>query len=427
MQLAGGVLVARPVAVRDHEAALAPQPGDERIEIGRRVDERLHADVVALARLREQLLDRALRLELRLLPRCEDLVRLVLRRLDVGLVERVDLEVRAGDGDRELPAEELRPERVGIGQLRLGRLPVGALRRFAGRGDESLPVLAGRLRDELLRPEAKIAGRSADADLVAALLPPRAEPAPELVAGVALAGAARLTHLLRPLEQARGVDSHQHRRDDPERGERRVPAADRRLAGEDGPEAALARKALELRARIGDGAEQLRVLAGLLPEVVGVGARLERRAGLRGRDEERPLEVERLLERADRLRVRRVEDVEPVDREAAPQHLRGERRAAHPAQDDVVHLLLEVFCQADDAAEPLLDVERLVEPAEPVRLVAAGPRRRVALPDALDQTFAVHRYAVTASHFARTPSSSSVKESENFATPSCSSVATTSS
>ena len=113
---------------------------------------------------------------------------------------------------------------------------------------------------------------------------------------------------------------------------------------------------LELGARVGDRGETAAALARLLPEVVGVGTRLERRAGLRGRDEERPLEVERLLERADRPRVRRVEDVEPVDREAATQHLRGERRAAHPAQDDVVHLLLEVFCQADDAAEPLLDV-----------------------------------------------------------------------
>src|SRR5262249_56568828 len=96
------------------------------------IDERLHADVVALLRLREQLLDRALGLELRLLPGREHLVRLVLRRLHVGLVERIDLEVRAGDGDRELPAEELRPERERIGQLRLGALAVGSLRRLAG-------------------------------------------------------------------------------------------------------------------------------------------------------------------------------------------------------------------------------------------------------------------------------------------------------
>ena len=47
------------------------------------------------------------RLELGLAARGEHRVRLVLRLLDVRLVEGVDLEEGAGDGDRELPAEEL--------------------------------------------------------------------------------------------------------------------------------------------------------------------------------------------------------------------------------------------------------------------------------------------------------------------------------
>ena len=260
---------------------------------------------------------------------------------------------------------------------------------------------------------------------------PSCQPAPEraseLVAGIALAGAARLAHLLRPLEQNRGVDPHQHRRNDPERGERRVAAADRRLAGEDAAEAALAGEALELRARVGDGREAVPALPVLLPEVVGVGARLEGRAGLRRRDEERPFEVELLLERADRAGMRRVEHVEPVDLEAAPQHLRRERRAAHPAQDDGVDLVVQRLGEAANVVELFLDVQRLVEPAEPVGLVAAGPRRGIPLPDRFDQAFAVHRYAVTASRFARTPASKSAKESENFCTPSFSSVATTSS
>ena len=86
---------------------------------------------------------------------------------------------------------------------------------------------------------------------------------------------------IRALEQAPGVHAHQHRRHDPERGERRVAAADRRLAEEDAAEAALAREMLELGPGVGDGAELLHPLAGLLPEVLEVRARLERRARLR--------------------------------------------------------------------------------------------------------------------------------------------------
>src|SRR5262249_61444075 len=119
---------------------------------------------------------------------------------------------------------------------------------------------------------------------------------PGLVAGVALAGGAGFGHLRRALEQAGGVGAHQHRRHDPERRERRVAAADRRLAGEDPPEAALPGQAFELGAGVGDRGKQLRTLAGLLPEVVRVRARLERRPRLGGRDEERPLGVEILLE-----------------------------------------------------------------------------------------------------------------------------------
>src|SRR5262249_17270755 len=74
------------------------------------VDERLDRDVVAGARLREELLRRPFRPRLRDSPLAtagKDLARSVLRLLDVGLVERVDLEDRTGDGGCELPPEEL--------------------------------------------------------------------------------------------------------------------------------------------------------------------------------------------------------------------------------------------------------------------------------------------------------------------------------
>ena len=125
--------------------------------------------------------------------------------------------------------------------------------------------------------------------------------------------------------------------------------------------------------------------------------------------------------------MRRVEDVEPVDAERAPEHLRRERRAAHPAEDDGVDLVVQRLREATDVIELFLNMKRHVEPAEPMRLITAGPDGGVPLPDPLDQLVAAHRYAATASRFAFTPSSSWAKESENFCTPSFSSVATTSS
>ena len=113
------MLVPRAVAVRDDETAAAPHVCDHPVErsfrFGSRLDERLDAEVVAFRRLCEQLVDRPFRLELRLLAGGEHLVRLVLRRLHIRLVEWIDLEVRAGDGDRELPAEELGAQRIRVG------------------------------------------------------------------------------------------------------------------------------------------------------------------------------------------------------------------------------------------------------------------------------------------------------------------------
>ncbi len=251
VQLPGRVEIARPVAVRHDEAAPRPQVGDERrdpdVVRRRRVDERLDADVVARVRLVEQLLDRRLGAELRLLAGREHLVRLVLRRLHVRLVERVDLEDRTGDGDRELPAEHLGAERVRIGDVRRRRLAVGPLRRLARRRDEPLAVLARGLGDQLLGPEAEAARRVGDADLVAAVPPALAERGAELVAGVVAVAAAGLGHLLGGGEQPVGVDPHQHRRHDPEQRQRGVAAADRRLAVEDVEEPVLLRERLERR------------------------------------------------------------------------------------------------------------------------------------------------------------------------------------
>src|SRR5207247_1573773 len=141
--------------------------------------------------------------------------RLVLRRLHVRLVERVDSEDRAGDRDRELPTEELGAELVGLSELDVGTLAVGPGRALAGRRHEALALLAGRLRDQLLGPEAEPAFGLRDADLVPTLPPPLAELEPELEARVELAAAA-LRHAHCVLEQPLQVDIHQRRSDQAE-------------------------------------------------------------------------------------------------------------------------------------------------------------------------------------------------------------------
>src|SRR5262249_3087982 len=160
---------------------------DELLQLvhARRVDERLDADVVALVRLRDQLLERALRLEVDVAAR-EHLVRLVLRGLDVGLVEWVDADHRPRDGDGELPAEELLAELV---RIRKPDLLVQLRARVVGRGKDPLALLARRLRDELLHPETESAAFD-EAD--ARRFP---ESPPELEPGIALVVAARHLHL----------------------------------------------------------------------------------------------------------------------------------------------------------------------------------------------------------------------------------------
>src|SRR5436305_1397914 len=243
VQLAGGVEIPRAEPVR-HDAAGLVRAVDQRLELGlaRRIDERLDRDVVAGPGLIQQLVERALRLHVRLTSGREDLVRPVLRGLNVRLVERVDLEDRAGDRGCELPPEELLAELVRRGQPHLGRLPVTALGSLAGRRHEALPVLSRRLGEQLLRPQPGVAGVRVDRDLVAAVAPAVPELEPELEAGVALLAVAGLDHLVDPLEEALDVDAHQRGRHDAEGRERRVAASDRRLAVEDRRETALARE-----------------------------------------------------------------------------------------------------------------------------------------------------------------------------------------
>jgi hypothetical protein len=120
-----------------------------------------------------------------------------------------------------------------------------------------------------------------------------------------------------------------------------------------------------------------------------VGTGLERRPRLRGREEERALEVEVLGDPANGGRMRGVEDVEALVRKGPAQDLGREARPAHPEQHDVPEAggrgreLLQL-------RDPLTQARGLIEPAEPAVLVLAGPQRGVAPPDALDQLRGVH-------------------------------------
>src|SRR5581483_5304525 len=356
----------------------------------------------------------------------KDLSRPVLRLLHVRLGEGVDPEDRARDRGCELPAEKLAAEVVRIGNLDVVRLAVGAVRALARRRHETLPLLPRRLGEQLLEPEAEPV-RIREDDLVAAGLPPPAEREPELQAGIAGRTPAGVQHRLRLAEQPVEVDGHQRRRQQPGHRERGVPAADRGLAGEHG-RAARPRQLLQRRAGVGDRDEAVGALAAL-PEEVVLRARLECGPRLGGDDEQRALEVERIGEPADRLRVRRVEHVEPRRPEPAPYDLRGERGAAHPQQHEVVDLGDDAPRELPDLRDALPHPQRLVEPPEPVRLVLAGPDGRIPLPDPLDELPCVSEAQARTSspRLARIPSSSSSNESENFSTPSRSSVSVTSS
>ncbi len=308
-------------------------------------------------------------------------------------------------------------------------LPVVAGGRLAGRRNEPLAVLPGRLGEELLDPQAESV-RIREADLVAPLAPAGAEGEAELEPGVPLVEPAGLRHLERAREQPLEVDPEQRGGDEPERGQRRVAAADRRLAREDRPEPAPAGELLQGRAGIGDR-DPLLAVRRALPEEVHVRAGLEGRPRLRRGDEQRPPEVEAIEERADCARVRGVEHVQPLAAEGAAEHLGRKRRPAHPEQHHLVEPPVDVVGQREEEVQVLAAPRRLVEPAEPARLVFRRPDRRVARPDPLDELATVRghvaRAAATAPRFARIPSSSASNESANRRTPSSSSTSTTSS
>ena len=310
------------------------------------------------------------------MSRIEDGLRLRLRLLDVRLVEGVDAEDRAGDRGRKLEAKELGPEVARIGEVDVDALPVHPVRGLARRRHEPLALLAGRLGDELLEPEPEAAGIAED-DLVASLLPGRAEREPELEPRIPVGDAACVVHLLGARQQPSDVDAGQCRRHEPEDGKRRVAPADRGLPG-DRRHATLARERLQRRAGIGDHEERLGPLSASLPEVVELTACLHGRPRLRRDDEERAVD----LQPAKRGRMRGIEHLQRRSRQP-PDHERGEARSSHSTDDDSLPAVR--LDKAIELLPALTHPQRLVEPPQPLRLVVPRPDCRVTLPDPFEQ------------------------------------------
>ena len=95
-------------------------------------------------------------------------------------------------------------------------LAVGPLAGLAGSGNEAFALLARRLGQQLLSPQAEAAD-IVEADLVAPLLPAGTESQPELEPRIAFVETTRLGHLERAVEQPLDVDLEQRRRHEPER------------------------------------------------------------------------------------------------------------------------------------------------------------------------------------------------------------------
>ena len=343
------------------------------------------------------------------------------------LVERADLKRPTSNGCRELRQEEdptevhgavgrqgqdrlasvgksldllveVREGLIGVAQVRDHAIAPVRLRRrqrLIDHRHDSPPLLTGRLSDQLLdpQPEALDRRRDHESQLVAPpegeLANDRAKPQPRVGLGGVEVGAVLLGHLA-AVQQRLDVDAHQRRGHEPEVRQHRVAAADAGRVQERAPQPVIATEPLERAAGVGDDDELLR--PGFVTEVPVVRQRLDRPAGLRGDDEQRLFEVQRLLDADNDIGMRGVEHLHAQsarNRAERPRdHLGAERRAPnaeHHSVGEPRRATLRREC---------LQLGRLLEhrfrdgqPAEPVpklgRARLASPERWVLAPDAL--------------------------------------------
>ena len=395
--------------------------------------------------------------------------------LDVGLVEGVDAEERAGDGGGGLPEEELRPERPGHGDLgglvggrgagvdvvvrgdepHHGAVVVGVRGLVTDGDDGQQPgaLLAGGLGDELLGPggEADVLGAGVhEHGLVAQRLGAR-EGGPQAQGGVGVVvGGEQVGDRLGVVEEGLDVRAGEAARHQPEGGERRVAAPDRGV-GVHHPEALAAGLGVERAARVGDDDHPGRGVqpgvAERLLEGASLAVGLDRGAGLARHDDDGAVQVGE-----GGPHDVGVGGVEHDERDAGrgADHLGGQRRPAHAAEDDaVVADLPELVPQGGDLTDERPGGAGQAGPGQPLRGLVLGRRspqglvlrEEPAREALLDQPGDVggdgvgrgprgrdvegaHAEAFWSSR--ETPSSSSSHDFANFSTPSRSSWATTS-
>ena len=179
-------------------------------------------------------------------------------------------------------------------------------------------------------------------------------------------------------------------RDEPEVGQHGVAPADVRVVLEHAAEAVLGAELRERRARVGDG-DVVRAVALQRVEVLELRHRLDRAAGLRGDDEQRRGEVERVAHGADLVRVRGVEHVQ-ADR--ARRRTSGGSTSGPRLEPPMPSSTASVMPASRTSARERAQVVGLgrqplgdVQPAEPVGQLGRAlgrPQRAVALPDAAD-------------------------------------------
>ncbi len=268
----------------------------------------------------------------------------------------------------------------------------GIAQRLARHRQHTSPLFAGGFGDQLLEPQsdARERGRQHERQLVAPLRVRVADHASEGLARVD----AELVMAFRErgagaVEHRPDVDAREHGGHQAERRQRRVAAADVATPVCDARPAVPARALLERRAGIRDRDEARAVAAGLGPERVGEAVGLDRRARLRRDGEQRAID----RHGAHGVGIGRIEHVQPVAVMELADHERSEARAAHAAENGALVARAQRPRPGLQLGKPALRLADGIDPAQPLVLAGARPERGVAREQPRDLCSLVHALA----------------------------------
>ena len=267
---------------------------------------------------------------------------------------------------------------------------------FAVHGNDPLADFPCGFRNQLLEPRSQIEDprRSDNCELVASVIRGHTENISQYDTGIRIGGsrsAARPHHRFRVFQKFHNIKAHNRRGHHAEIRKRGIPASNAGQAKENLAKLVRFGHLLHFRAWIGDRDEPVPnfLLAHLgfhaLEEILLVNIRLERTPGLARHDANRSLEVYFGLNGFDLRGIRGIQNVQlgksfDLSKRHA-QNFRAQARTAHAQQKGVFKLRLFHVCgnllQSISVRELFL---RDGEPAQPIALVRAGPKRGVFLP-----------------------------------------------